>query len=228
MKTSVCSEVVRKFALLNPAADSLADTFRTFLTRATALRPLLANAVSRSSSTEANQVVLVEDLPNLSHGPSLQSFQAAILQYLEGSPGAPLVIIVSDSGMRGEGKDESSWSRSDSINIRTILPPAILNSAYVTHVVYGISKNYLYATSSSHSSFNPIAPTYMKPALNNMLDKLFNSLTSGTKPPKDILDHIIESSNGDIRSAIMTLQFACVVKMPTGQGKKFRKNVAVV
>jgi len=189
---------------------------------------LLANAVSRSSSDEANQVVLLEDLPNLSHGPSLQNFQAAILHYLEGPPGAPLVIIVSDSGTRGESKDESSWSRSDSIDIRTILPPAILHSAYVTQIVYGILKDWFYATSSFYSSFNPIAPTYMKPALTTMLDKLFASPTRGSRPSKDILDHIIESSNGDIRSAIMTLQFACVVKMPTGQGKKSRNNAAQV
>jgi cell cycle checkpoint protein len=68
----------------------------------------------------------------------------------------------------------------------------------------------------------------MRPALTNMLDKLFASPTSGTRPSKGILDYIIESSNGDIRSAIMTLQFACVVKMPTGQGKKSRKNAAEV
>lgn len=81
---------------------------------------------------------------------------------------------------------------------------------------------------SSYSSFNPIASTYMKPALTNMLDKQFASPTSGTRPSRDILDHIIESSNGDIRSAIMTLQFACVVKMPTGQSKKSRNNAAEV
>ena len=68
----------------------------------------------------------------------------------------------------------------------------------------------------------------MKPALNNMLDKLFASPTSDTRPSKDILDYIVESSNGDIRNAIMTLQFACVVKIPTGQGKRSRRNAAEV
>jgi len=60
-----------------------------------------------------------------------------------------------------------------------------------------------------------------------MLDKLFASPTFGTRPSKDIIDRITESSNGDIRSAIMTLQFACVVGMPPGQGKKSRKKAEV-
>lgn len=133
--------VIRICVLLNSPADSLAHKFHTFLTRATTLRPLLGNVTSRSSSTEANQVILLEDLPNLSHTPTLQSFQAAVLHYLERPPGAPLVVIVSDSGTRGESKDESSWSKSDSIDIRTILPPAILNSAYVTQIVCEILKH---------------------------------------------------------------------------------------
>ena len=138
MKTLVSSDTISRLRVsLKFSADSLAHTFQTFLTRATALRPLLGGVTSRSSSTEANQVILLEDLPNLSHTPTLRSFQAAILHYLEGPPGAPLVIIVSDSGTRGESKDESSWSRSDSLDIRTILPPAILNSAYVTQIAYG-------------------------------------------------------------------------------------------
>lgn len=128
-------------ALLSSPADSLAHTFRTFLTRATTLRPLLGNVTSRRGSAEANQVILLEDLPNLSHKSTLQSFQAAILHYLESPPGSPLVIIVSDSGTRGESKDESSWFRSDTIDIRTILPLAVLNSAYVTQIVYEIFKH---------------------------------------------------------------------------------------
>jgi cell cycle checkpoint protein len=121
---------------LNLSVDSLAQTFQTFLSRATALRPLLGNAASTSSPSEASHVILLEDLPNLSHSPTLQSFQAAVLYYLEEPPGAPLVIIVSDMGTRGESKDESNWSKSDGVDIRTILPPAILNSAYVTQIVY--------------------------------------------------------------------------------------------
>jgi cell cycle checkpoint protein len=39
-------------------------------------------------------------------------------------------------------------------------------------------------------------------------------------PSKEVLDIIVESSNGDIRSAVMALQFACVIEM----GNKGRKR----
>ena len=75
-------------------------------------------------------------------------------------------------------------------------------------------------------SFNPIAATYMRLALKSMLDRHFSSPSaSGMRPTNDVLDVIVESSNGDIRSAIMALQFACTasqhpVKLPKGRGTK--------
>lgn len=41
-------------------------------------------------------------------------------------------------------------------------------------------------------------------------------------PSKEVLDIIVESSNGDIRSAVMALQFACVIEM--GNKERKRKN----
>lgn len=56
--------------------------------------------------------------------------------------------------------------------------------------------------------FNPIAPTLMKRALQNLLSSHLR--LKGLKPPsKELLDLIVETSNGDIRSAVMALQFAC-------------------
>ena len=50
----------------------------------------------------------------------------------------------------------------------------------------------------------------MRTALKSMLDRHFHSRSAvGTRPSKDALDLIVESSNGDIRSAINALQFAC-------------------
>lgn len=48
----------------------------------------------------------------------------------------------------------------------------------------------------------------MKRALQDLLTKHF-SKREGKQPSKEMVDLIVESSNGDIRSAIMTLQFAC-------------------
>lgn len=61
--------------------------------------------------------------------------------------------------------------------------------------------------------FNPIAATLMKRALQNLVNKHFAGDRNGLRPSKNVLDMIVESSNGDIRSAIMALQFACVPTM---------------
>ena len=58
-------------------------------------------------------------------------------------------------------------------------------------------------------SFNPIAATLMKRALQHLVTTHFAS-HPGPQPSKELLDIIVESSNGDIRSAVMALQFACV------------------
>ena len=68
----------------------------------------------------------------------------------------------------------------------------------------------------SANSFNPIAATYMRTALKSMLDRHFHSKSAvGTRPSKDVLYLIVESSNGDIRSAINALQFACTADHST-------------
>ena len=62
--------------------------------------------------------------------------------------------------------------------------------------------------------FNPIAATFLKKALTTLC-------TAASSPiSKEALDIIIESSNGDIRSAVMAIQFASVVKLPAAKSKK--------
>ncbi len=60
----------------------------------------------------------------------------------------------------------------------------------------------------------------MRTALKTVLDRHFASTSAhaGARPTKEVLDIIIESSNGDIRSAIMALQFACTAE----QGKPLK------
>lgn len=65
--------------------------------------------------------------------------------------------------------------------------------------------------------FNPIAPTLMRKAINALLGRVFSSSSvSHQKPSKEVVDIIVDSANGDIRSAIMALQFACIVDLPGG------------
>jgi hypothetical protein len=53
--------------------------------------------------------------------------------------------------------------------------------------------------------FNPIAPTLLRKAL---LSLLFSIRGESTGIEKEIVDAVVEGSNGDIRSAVMGLQFA--------------------
>lgn len=85
----------------------------------------------------------------------------------------------------------------------------------------------------SLSRFNPIAPTLMTKALQALLALHFGSSEArgrvGKQLPREVIDIVVESSNGDIRSAIMALQFACVVDLPASsmksKGKVACKNV---
>lgn len=62
-------------------------------------------------------------------------------------------------------------------------------------------------------SFNPIAVTIMKKALIKVLDKIYSSssatsiLPFSSRPSDKTLEIIIAHSNGDIRSALMSLEF---------------------
>ena len=76
------------------------------------------------------------------------------------------------------------------------------------------------------SRFNPIAPTLLRKALQSLLTKHFSSHPAGTalSPSKEALDIIVESANGDIRSAIMALQFACVIELSESKKQKNGKG----
>lgn len=225
--------------------EALFDKFQAFLTRASSChnifatssaiastqsqsrsqlkslsQPSMPSLPSASSSQPSNRhLILLEDLPNILHLPTQARFQDA-LQSLCGSSesGPPVVIIISDSGLRGEnaynddawdGAGGARWFKKETIDIRSLLGTDLSTSPYVTRI-----------------AFNPIAPTLMTKALQAMLTNHFAS-TSGKPPAKDVVEMIVESSNGDIRSAVMALEFACVVTLTKGGGKgKTQRNTA--
>ncbi|KAI0646066.1 Rad17-domain-containing protein [Trametes meyenii] len=197
--------------------EGLSDKFQAFLTRASTCRPIFSQSSSRASSqasrssqlssssiagtssTPKRQLILLEDLPNVLHPTTQASFHAALEKFASAAESsvAPLVIIISDAGLRGENGEEGSsrWKsrNKEAMDVRNVLSPSLLNSPYVTQV-----------------SFNPIAATYMRNALKALLDRHFaTSASTSARPTKDVVDVIVESSNGDIRSAVMALQFAC-------------------
>ncbi|EJD40741.1 P-loop containing nucleoside triphosphate hydrolase protein [Auricularia subglabra TFB-10046 SS5] len=183
--------------------ETLSRKFQNFLSRAASYRPLLSTSAAGPSARK-RRVIVLEDLPNILHPVVLQSFHAALLSFTEQPPAetCPLVLIVSDAGLRAEDHDDRH-ARDAAINIRTVLPQQLLNSPYVTQV-----------------AFNPVAPTRLRKALQVVLAK--------EEPQRkgiaaaELLDAIVAGSNGDVRAAIMALQFACVVdvKGAKAKGKK--------
>ncbi|KAJ7170997.1 Rad17 cell cycle checkpoint protein-domain-containing protein [Mycena filopes] len=214
--------------------ESLLSKFEAFLTRASTCQTIFADASTRdtksssspsSSSSSSNttaarhkrkrQIILLEDLPNILHAATRERFHAA-LQSLIGAPQVdpvPVVVIVSDAGTRGEARDErlasGVWGGGregdGALDVRVVLGRDLLGGPYVTEI-----------------GFNPIAPTLMKKALQALVSTHFASASkgSGSAPTKEMLDIVVETSNGDIRSAIMALQFSSLATGGSGKGTR--------
>ncbi|KAH7905330.1 Rad17 cell cycle checkpoint protein-domain-containing protein [Hygrophoropsis aurantiaca] len=205
--------------------EALFDKFQAFLTRASTCQNVFSSNTSGPSSSQARttqssqssaqtqtpsdsskrHLILLEDLPNLLHLPTQARFHAALQSLCTPTassvPTPPIVVIISDSGLRGEQNDDDNWEKGrqwgkkEVLDVRNVLGP----------------------------EFNPIAPTLMTKALQALLATHFSSSSShakGKPPTRDILDIVVESSNGDIRSAVMALQFACIAALPSGSKSK--------
>ena len=70
--------------------------------------------------------------------------------------------------------------------------------------------------------FNPIAPTLMTKALQALLERL-SADGIEKRLSRDVLEMVVETSNGDIRSALMALQFACIAPLRLKSGKSKTK-----
>ena len=152
--------------------EGLAEKFSKFFTRATSCpslsfsapshnlsnssqpsaspspsEPIQSKSLSGSSSTVSNQrrqIVLLEDLPNVLHQGTQEAFHSSLRRIIDSPipPSSPVVIIISDSGMRGEdsealdGPGPSGWKGKgrDSLSVGTVLPTSVLFSQYVTQI----------------------------------------------------------------------------------------------
>ncbi|EJD07726.1 P-loop containing nucleoside triphosphate hydrolase protein [Fomitiporia mediterranea MF3/22] len=213
--------------------EGLNEKFEAFLARAAANRPLVGRlgqlpssssqtCLPSSSSTpstsspipnEQKQVILLEDLPNVLHQPTQVKFHAALESFVTLPNSTPLIIVISDASTRGEVRDERLAQGGggrflhDNVDIRTVLPPSLVNGPYVTQI-----------------SFNPIAPTLMLRALQEMLSRYYSDVPQSIRLTKDDLNTIVQTSNGDIRSAAMALQFSCVLETSKSKAAKGKKK----
>jgi cell cycle checkpoint protein len=135
--------------------ESLSEKFQSFLLRASRCQNILtaessstAHLVEPSTTPRSSkalsrrQIILLEDLPNILHHRTRERFHSA-LEMVVHSPDpnpAPIVIIVSDAGLRGEASDEmrsqgfsGSWGK-EVVDIRSVLPSGLLNSMWVTQI----------------------------------------------------------------------------------------------
>lgn len=154
------------------------------------------------SSTTTARVILLEDLPNVLHDSVRRAFHMALSTIVERhvAESCPIVLIVSDTGLRGEGGDELTSERVDNaVNIRTVLPPELLQGPFVTQV-----------------KFNPISATNMRKALRAITVKLGVE----KKLDNDMVDILVDASHGDIRAAIMAMQFSTLVDVKKTRGKR--------
>ncbi|KAF8748177.1 Rad17 cell cycle checkpoint protein [Rhizoctonia solani] len=173
-----------------------------------------------------HKVLLLEDFPSISHPRVRGAFHAALTRFAEAVPPSaavsslvypPLVLIISDAGLRADDTSPySSSHRDDVLDIRSVLPPALLGSHYVTQI-----------------KFNPVAATFMRKALISVISShlsLPSSSNSKSKShglPKETIDALIEAANGDIRSAITGVQFAFTATSKATSQEVGRKKSSV-
>lgn len=172
-------------------ADSLAQKFERFLAISDKYSALDFGHGSDNTDDQRRKIILVEDLPNTFSSSSSTSsakltFQNSIKRYLASPRNKyPLVLIVTETEPRGEDGD---WRRSDAMSVRNLLTREILDSQ-----------------NASQIAFNDVAPTFISKALGRIVDGL--PRTEAVEISQAVLDEIAQTANGDIRSAINTLQF---------------------
>lgn len=117
-------------------APSSHEPFSTFMSRASRCRDVF-------SSNARPHIILLEDLPNILHSGTQQSFHESLRSLVQPSDVVlpPIVIIISDAGLRGTELDEvgAMHGRDSVIDVRTVLPKEMLNGPFVTRILYVVA-----------------------------------------------------------------------------------------
>lgn len=134
-------------------------------------------------------LILVEDLPNVFHAPTRESFQRALNEWIYADMNIPpLILCITECEFVNDGAS-SGYNIDNNYTVETILGRKLLMNPKVKRI-----------------KFNPINVTLSKKCLNHIVNKenkLFNKI-----PKQEIIDKIKELSEfGDIRSCISAFQF---------------------
>lgn len=235
---------------------SVISKFDDFINSASRFSPLTLDSASASTSSSSSEpdlnqrrVILLEDLPNLSHAKTYSNFQSILTHFLSTSNSVqnldqlspPIVIIISTSlpkfddeswlteGASGGGGSSdgnaASWKerKKSTRDLINVLDPNVRNHRGFAEI-----------------SFNPIAERYLKKGLKRILELEFaTSKGKGkekkVKPPLEIVEVLSKDSQGDIRNAINCLQFLSGMKLKdqvggasVGKGKKRSRNGEII
>ncbi|KAH9177779.1 Rad17-domain-containing protein [Lactarius sanguifluus] len=145
-----------------------------------------ASAYTSIFTSARQKLVLVEDLPNILHPAVRARFHDALRNHVEhGSSVAPVVLVISDAGLCVEASSNGSSSRDVVIDARAVVPPGLPAHLF------------------TETRFNPIAPTLLASALKRV------TALANVRLSQSILNSVVEGAGGDVRSAIMTLEFTC-------------------
>ena len=129
------------FPSSNPEFDvnyeGLFTKFEVFLTRASTCLDIFS--ASSSKNPVKKRVILLEDLPNILHQKTQTQFHEALNSLVTlppSNPPVPVIIIISDAGLRGESSDErraegGGWvkDRAQAMDVRTVVPKNLLGGA---------------------------------------------------------------------------------------------------
>lgn len=125
--------------------EGLSEKFHKFLTRAASCRSIFGPQSTSSTPAPPSKrhIILLEDLPNILHAPTQQAFHASLEALVAGSAPAiaPVVLVISDAGVRGETGDDASASVApwrggarEAVDFRSVIPPSLWHSPFVTQI----------------------------------------------------------------------------------------------
>lgn len=140
-------------------------------------------------------LILVEDLPNVFHGPTRDNLQQALEEWLHADMFLPpLVLCITECEFPNDGPNSQGFNIDNNYIVETILGKKILMNSKLKRV-----------------KINPINMTLTQKCLKNIVSRegtVFNTI-----PTQEIIGKVKEFSNiGDIRSSIAAFQFWAVYR----------------
>jgi cell cycle checkpoint protein len=172
------------------------QSFRDFVLSCI-LNSTLQFAIGDRIVPKKRHIALIDDFPPLTDGMK-SMVHDCFRHYLAASQvTSPIVIVISNI----QSCDES-FSGDRALTIREVLPIGVRNHFRVEQI-----------------QFNPIAKTIMTKALNRICEIEFRNRPR-SKPSKQTIEDISLNSEGDIRSAISSLQLCLLGKGAFGDAKR--------